>query len=323
MNRGIPTAVSPLVGGAAAPKEAPLSEKEQKTLLIILGALVVALIYTYWNSFARVERQWATNPLYSHGYLIPAFAVVLMWMRREPFERATTGARWCGLLLLAIGLVVRITASNYYVFKIDNYSFVACLAGIFLLVGGWRTLRWAGPGIGFLVFMFPLPTRLETSVLINLQKFATIVSTYVLQLLGVIAHREGSVINIDDIQLNIVDACSGLRMLTIFVALAVAIVLVIDRPWWDRLIILLSAVPIALIVNIVRVTTTGIFYMTIAGESEWIQKFSHDGAGLFMMPLAMGLLYCEIQLLSQLAIAEDSSAVVAVGAGSTSPVRQR
>ncbi len=88
------------------------------------------------------------------------------------------------------------------------------------------------------------------------------------------------------------------------------------------MIILISAVPIALIVNVVRVTTTGIFYMTIAGESEWIQKFSHDGAGLFMMPLAMGLLYFEIQLLSQLAIADDMSAAVAIGPSGASQLPQ-
>lgn len=322
MNRRILTAVNPLGAAARPTKDAVLSEEEQFRLLAILGALFAVLFYTYWNTFVRVERAWSTNPLYSHGYLIPIFTIVLIWLRREPFTRVSNGARWCGLLLLAIGLGVRLWSTNYYFFKIDNYSFVLCLAAIFLLVGGWRTMRWAGPGIGFLVFMFPLPSRIETSVLFNLQKLATIVSTYVLQLLGVIAHREGNIINIDDIQLNIVDACSGLRMLTIFVALAVAIILVIDRPWWDRLIILISAVPIALIVNIVRVTTTGIFYMTIAGESEWVQKFSHDGAGLFMMPLAMGLLYFEIQLLSQLAIADDMSAAVAIGPSGASQLPQ-
>ena len=322
VNKDFPTTAPPVVGASSVRKELFLDDREQQKILCVLGVLVVALIAAYWNTFVRDWRVWTTNPLYSHGYLVPAFAIVLMWMRREPLTRVSAGERWAGLVLLGSGLALRLVGTFYYVNPIDNISLIPCLAGVFLLVGGWRVLRWAGPGIGFLVFMFPLPSRVESTVLIKLQKLATITSTYVLQTLGVIAHREGNVINIGDLKLNVVDACSGLRMLTIFVALAVAIVLVIERPWWDRLIILLSSVPIALVVNVVRVTVTGIFYK-FAGESEWIQKFSHDGAGYFMMPLAMGLLYFEIQLLAQLAVVDESSSMVGVGAGATVPVGQK
>ena len=322
VNKEFPTTASSVVGASSMRKELFLNEQEQQKMFYVLGALVTILIATYWNTFVRDWRIWTNNPLYSHGYLVPAFAIVLMWMRREPLTRVSAGERWWGLVLLGTGLTLRLAGTRFYINPIDNISFIPSLAGVFLLVGGWRVLRWAGPGIGFLVFMFQLPSTVENTVLIKLQKLATITSTYVLQTLGVIAHREGSVINIGELRLNVVDACSGLRMLTIFVALAVAIVLVIERPWWDKLIILLSAVPIALVVNVIRVTVTGIFYM-FAGESEWIQRFSHDGAGYFMMPLAMGLLYVEIQLLAQLAIVDESSSMVGVGAGATPPVGQQ
>ena len=72
--------------------------------------------------------------------------------------------------------------------------------------------------------------------------------------MGVAAFRQGNLISVPGADLNIADACSGLRMLTIFLALAVAMVFLVERPWWDKLIILLSAVPIALIVNIIRIT---------------------------------------------------------------------
>jgi exosortase len=173
-------------------------------------------------------------------------------------------------------------------------------------------MRWAGPAILFLVFMFPLPTILKENILGWLQLKASAASTYLLQTMGIMAYHEGNRISIGDLQLGVVDACAGLRMATIFFALAVAIVLVVERPWWDRLVILLSAIPIALAVNVVRVTVTGILYM-LAGDSELAHKVFHDWAGWFMMPLALGLLYVELQILSHLVIEDTSPAVVAVG----------
>jgi exosortase/archaeosortase family protein len=93
--------------------------------------------------------------------------------------------------------------------------------------------------------------------------------------------------------------------LTIFCALAVAMVFLIERPWWDKLIILLSAVPIALIVNIVRITLTGLAYLWTGGTNEFIQTFAHDWAGLFMMPLALGILWVELQILERVTIPID------------------
>ena len=94
-------------------------------------------------------------------------------------------------------------------------------------------------------------------------------------------------------------------MLTIFVALAVAITLVTDRPMWERMVIVLSAVPIALAVNVVRITVTGILHLT-AGP-ELADMVFHDLAGWFMMPMALGLLYVEFQILSHLLIEEGDA----------------
>ncbi|MFV2068738.1 MAG: archaeosortase/exosortase family protein, partial [Pirellulales bacterium] len=101
-------------------------------------------------------------------------------------------------------------------------------------------------------------------------------------------------------------------------ALAVLIALVAKRPWWDRLIILISAIPIALTVNIVRVTVTGMLYMT-AGDSELAHKIFHDWAGWFMMPLALGLLYVELQILSHLVIEDEEFPAMAVRRPATIP----
>jgi exosortase len=193
--------------------------------------------------------------------------------------------------------------TTYYPNRVPEMdTFVPCVAGIFLLVGGWKTMRWAGPAIAFLIFMFPLPGPLDTRLLSPLQKLATTASTYCLQTIGIPTYSEGNRIVIGEVQLGVVEACSGLRMLTIFVALAVAITLVTDRPWWERIVTIASAVPIALAVNTIRITVTGILHLT-AGP-ELAEMVFHDLAGWFMMPMALGLLYVEFQILSHLVIDE-------------------
>jgi exosortase len=280
-------------------------DPDQRTPFLILVGLVAVLVWSYWNTLTFTASFW-DDPLYSHGYLVPLFTLALLWMRREPFQPVGTWDRWLGLGLLAGSLALRMVATHYAMVTIDAFTLVPALAGVFLLVGGLKMLRWAGPAIVFLMFMFPLPTVLKENILGNLQRVATIASTFLMQTFGIAAIREGNRISIDnDLQLGVVDACSGLRMATIFLALAVAIVLVVRRPWWDRLIILLSAIPIALIVNVIRVTVTGVLYM-LARNSELAQKVFHDWAGWFMMPLALGLLYLELQILSALVI-EDSA----------------
>jgi exosortase/archaeosortase family protein len=132
---------------------------------------------------------------------------------------------------------------------------------------------------------------------------ATMVSTYAIQTLGVDAIREGNQIVVGERHLGVVDACSGLRMLTIFMALSVAIVMLGDMEWYESLVILGSAVPIALVVNAIRITLTGVMY-TI--NPDIAEKIFHDWAGYFMMPMALGLLYLIQKLLSVLFVIDDT-----------------
>jgi exosortase len=203
----------------------------------------------------------------------------------------------------------------------DRLSFLPCIFGVFLLVGGWHAVRWAGPGLGFLIFMFPLPSVLERLVLLRLQTLASISSTFLLQTMGVAAFREGNVLNVAGSNLVVADACSGLRMLTVFCALAVAMVFLIERPWWDKFIILLSAVPIALVVNIIRITLTGVLYMWVGPANHFAQHLGHDWAGYFMMPLALGFLWIELQILERLTIPVEAAQIRPVVGRTPIPVR--
>jgi len=186
---------------------------------------------------------------------------------------------------------------------IDMYTFVPALAGVFLLFGGWSMFRWAWAPIAFLIFMYPLPDEATRYLLAPMQTLATQVSTFALQTLGLDAYRDGNRIILGDSQvLGVVDACSGLRMLTIFVWLAVMIVLVAGGEWWENVLIVASSLPIALAVNSIRITVTGIMYTINPAIAE---KIFHDWAGYFMMPMALVFLFGVQQLLSWVVVDEE------------------
>jgi exosortase len=266
--------------------------------LLLLAAPLAALTWAYWTTLTRLAQAWSTNSSYSHGWLVPLFAGFLLWHRRGLLDAGRLRPSLFGLPLLALGLAMRLVGTYYFFAWLDPLSLLPVSAGIVLLVGGWHGLRWAWPASVFLFFMIPLPFSLSGQLALPLQHLATVCSTYLMQLLGLPALAEGNTILLNEASIGVVEACSGLRMLMVFFALATAVALVIRRPWLDKLILVASAVPIALAVNILRITATGILHEFVNGETA--NAFFHDVAGWFMMPLALTMLWGEYRLLTRL-----------------------
>jgi exosortase len=262
-----------------------------------LGIVVaLALIWVFWPTLTDLAARWGSDSRYSHGYLVPLFAGYLVWARRGLFTPEGARLSWLGLPLLLAGLALRFTGTYLYFDWLTAVALLPCLAGLVLMVGGWRALACAWPAIAFLVLMVPLPFRVEVALAHPLQRVATIASTYALQTLGFAAFSEGNVIRLGDVRIGVVEACSGLSMLMIFFALSTAVSLLIRRSWPIRGIIFISAVPIALIANITRITVTAILYKTVG--SELADYVFHDLAGWLMMPLALVLMWGELMVLN-------------------------
>lgn len=265
----------------------------------LIGVPFLALIWAYWTTLGDISRRWASDPQYSHGYLVPFFALILLWLRRDRLQIDQMNSSMWGLVLIIVGLAARLVGAYYHMLWFDSISLLPCVAGLCLLLGGWSAWKWSWPAICFLFFMIPLPYSVATSLSGPLQKLATITSTYALQTFGLPALAEGNVILIDDARIGIVEACSGLRMLVVFFALSTALVLVVKRPIADKIILIFSAIPIALIANVIRVVVTGFLHVSYP-NSEVAHVFFHDVAGWLMMPLALGLLWIELKILGRL-----------------------
>jgi exosortase len=265
---------------------------------ILIGVPSLGLAWAFGDTLVELNRTWATNPQYSHGYLVPLFAAYLLWMRRDRLDRSALRPSWLGLPVLGFGLGLRLYGGYFFYTWLEMIALIPCVAGLVLTLGGRAAGRWAWPAVLFLAFMIPLPYRVATSMSGPLQHLATVTSTFVMQTCGLPALAEGNVILLNDAEIGIVEACSGLRMLVVFFALATAVAMVARRPLVDRLIVLASAVPIALAANIARITATGALHEFT--DSATANAFFHDVAGWFMMPLALVLLALELKLLAAL-----------------------
>ena len=145
--------------------------------------------------------------------------------------------------------------------------------------------------------MVPLPYRAQAVLGGTLQRVATGASTYALQTLGVPAVAEGNVILLSEARLGVVEACNGLNMLVTFFALATGVAILSRRDWAERVVLVLSAVPIAVVANGVRITATGLLFE--ANRSDLARVVFHDLAGWLMMPLAVGILLVELRVLGR------------------------
>lgn len=270
--------------------------RPQTPVLVLAGLAAAVVLWAYWSTLDAIAERWVNDPAYSHGFLVPVFSAYLLWLRRDRLAGGLT-PRWWGLGIVLLSGGMRLVSHRFYQSWLDDVSLLVCLAGLAATAGGWRALKWAAPGILFLAFMLPLPYKLQTMLGGTLQSVATAVSTYLLQTVGVPAVSEGNVILLSTTKLGVVEACSGLSMLMTFFALATAVAILAERTVAERVLIVLSAVPIAVAANVVRITATAVLYEMDKGELA--RRVYHDLAGWLMMPLALGMLLVELYVLGR------------------------
>ena len=188
---------------------------------------------------------------------------------------------------------------------LETATLVPAVACLILAMGGWSLLQRGWPAVVFLVFMLPLPQSANNMIALPLQRIATLGSVFVMQLTGLWAIAEGNVITLRDHSyglktLEVAQACNGLSMLMTLAAVVTVTIMLFPLTNWKRIVVLASAIPIALVSNIVRIVVTGWFYYLIDGERA--KELAHKWTGiLLMMPLALILVFLEVLLLSWLA----------------------
>lgn len=265
-----------------------------------LAVISALLIWAYLPMLSVFADKWLNDPQYSHGLLVPFFSAFLI---RRAWRSGTFTPRplpIIGCLLLAVSLAMRVVAGSMLFHQLDAASLLLALTAVILAAGGWPLLKRTGPAIGFLVFMIPLPYELERNVGQPLKTAATVCSTFLLQTLGQPALRDGNLILIDEVRLGVVDACSGLKMLMTFAAFSIGAVVLMDRSRFEKFMIVLGIVPIAVLANVLRITATGLSYVIFTNKGT--TEFLHDLHGWLMMPVGLALLGLELWVLTRLVV---------------------
>lgn len=277
-----------------------LSLVQQRPRWIASGfVLVLAILWSYQSLLEwLVVETWWSQPDYLYGFLVLPFALVLLWARRDLISGVGTPSVAWALACFVVAGAMKWAGGYYLIRHLDGLSIVPCLCGVALLLGGWKALRWAWPSIVYLLFMLPLPGFAAVAFSRVLQRIGTIASTYVIQTIGIPAVSQGNVISLENTQIGVVDACSGLRMIMLFAAVCTGAAFLSRRGTIFRVALIVSAVPIAILANIARITVTAVLYRYASAELADI--VFHDLAGFFMMPLAVVLLWMETEFLSRL-----------------------
>lgn len=260
--------------------------------IFIIGALFAFL---FRNEIDGIVNRWITDSSWSHGFLIPLFSLYFIDQHKREILNLRTGPNYLGLLFLICGIV-------FHPFNIIHFQYgylrpmimIATLGAIVLLLGGWRLARYTWLPVAFLVFAVPLPQRFYNGLTIPMRQWAAAVASGLLNLVPDLeASATGVVIDVFyrgqslEPALDVAEACSGMRLLLAFMALGVAMAYLHERPLWQRLALVVSTVPIAILCNIVRVTVTGFIYILI--HPKYAQGIYHDMLGMAMLPLAFGL----------------------------------
>lgn len=269
-----------------------------------LGLIGLA-IYVYWPTLVQLVRTWWHEPEYSHGYVVALFSLYLLYRNRHRLKEGQPRISWWGVPVLALAAGIYLAGAYVGIDYLSAVSIVPCCLGLALVLGGWPALRWSATAALFLLFLIPLPFRVARSLSEPLRAIATKTSAFSLQTLGFPVITEGYTLHLEDYPIAIAEACSGLSMLYVFIALAAAVVIVSQRPILDRVLILVGAFPIAIIANTIRIILTALGFV-LAGK-ETGEFIFHDLAGWLMMPIALGLMYLELKMVDFVLVPVSSS----------------
>jgi exosortase len=261
--------------------------------ITIIGAL---LYYLFHNEIGGIVYQWLTDSSWSHGFLIPLFSLYFLNQSKQEILNARPKPSYLGLVLLVFVIL-------FYVFNMVSpagfgyfrqISMVGALGAVVLFLGGWPILRYTWLPVTYLLFAVPLPEGYLRLATIPMRRWAAGGATAMLNFIpNLEATTSGVIIDIIykgkhfEPALDVAEACSGMRLLMAFFALGVAMAYLHYRPTWQRLVLLASTVPIAIICNIIRVIITGFIYVLIG--TQYAQGIYHDMLGMLMLPLAFGL----------------------------------
>ncbi|MFH0725205.1 MAG: exosortase A [Pseudomonadota bacterium] len=260
--------------------------------IIMLGLSFIAL---YYHVIYKMVHDWSIDDNYSHGFLIPVISGYLIWQNQKKLSEIPVKPSNSGMVLLLFSIMFFIAAYIGAELFTMRFSMILVILSAIIFLAGWSMAKALFYPIGYLIFMIPLPAIIWNKIAFPLKLFATKMAVMVIKAINIPVYSEGNIIYLANTTLEVVDACSGLRSLTSLLALGAAFALISDHSRLKKIILFLSAVPIAILVNIFRLSSTAVlakFYGAKVAEG-----FLHEMSGILVFFIALILMYLIHQLM--------------------------
>lgn len=266
------------------------ADAERTRIFPVLAILLAGVVTLYWSVVPRMVADWWNDPNFSHGFLVPLFSAYLIYERRDRLTIFPAGGSVTpGLVIVLAGLVMLVVGRAGAEYFTARSSLVLVLGGTFFIIFGGKGFKACAFPLFFLVFMVPIPYILYDAISFPLKLLASWIGEHSLAVVGVPVLREGNIIHLPNIQLEVADACSGIRSLMSLVALSAATAYFLRLGPAKGTLLVALAVPVSIVTNSFRIFATGILSYRFGGKAA--EGFFHEFSGLAVFVAGAALVF--------------------------------
>jgi len=265
--------------------------------LVIVCALAAVVLWLYGGVVSSLVRQWASDDNYSHGFFVVPLALFFAWERRDALRKAPLRPSVAGLLLLGVSLLIFVAGRLGAELFLTRVSLIGVVGGILLFVWGRDQFGILFFPLAFLILMIPLPAIIFNQIAFPLQLVASRAGEAALNVAGIPVLREGNVLQLPTRPIEVAEACSGIRSLVSLLTLAIVLGYFTERRLAKRVLIALSAVPIAILANAARVAGTGLASELVSPAAA--EGFFHTFSGWLVFVVAFAGLLAVQRIISR------------------------
>jgi len=264
--------------------------------IMFIFILLAAFVFCFFPVWKGLIHAWASSDEYSHGFFIIPLCFYIVWLKKDTLAQVPVKSSLSGLFMIIISLLLYVFAYHAEILTLSSFSMVVLIAGVIAYFYGFLMLKKLIFPLFLLLFMIPVPAQIYSKLTIPLQLFVSEISVSLSSIFEIPIYRDGNLIYLPDQTFQVVQACSGLRSMIALLTLCVVFGYFTLKSNFLRTILFVTGVPVAIVVNIIRVLIMILFfyYFNIDLTSDSV----HTVFGLVIFSLALILIYSTKGLLS-------------------------
>lgn len=267
-------------------------------VLVTISIGFLLLVPTFWGGISELVLRWDKQEEYSHGYLIPLVSAYLVWQRKDLLKRMEFVTNWTPVAIVALGIIISVVGEISAIYVLIHFSLILILLAMAWSLMGWEAFKYVIIPLALLVFAIPLPYFLEATLTADLQLVSSRLGVEFIRMFNIPVFLEGNVIDLGIYQLQVVEACSGLRYMYPLMGVGFIVVYMYQVEFWKRALVFVSTIPITILMNSLRIGVIGVLV------DNWgigmADGFLHYFEGWIIFVACLAILVAEMWLLNRI-----------------------